>query len=78
MYIKILCEVCKVLTGAELERKTSKTKLIQLNSDTPYNYMTTIPIFNNVFEGFKIFTSLDIKQKGVPDFRPIISQIFSP
>ena len=39
MYIKILCEVCKVLTGAELERKTSKTKLIQLNSDTPYNYM---------------------------------------
>ena len=39
MYIKTLCEVCKVLTGAELERKTFKTKLIQLKSDTPYNYI---------------------------------------
>ena len=37
---------------------------------------TTIPIFNNVFESFKIFTSLDIKRKGVPDFRPIKSQTF--
>ena len=34
---------------------------------------TTIAMSNNVFEGFKIFSSLDMKQKGVPDFRPIIS-----
>ena len=37
---------------------------------------TTIPIFNNVFESFKIFISLDKKWKGVPDFRPLISSTF--
>ena len=37
---------------------------------------TTIPIFNNVLESFKIFASLDMKRKGVPDFRAIISQTF--
>ena len=36
----------------------------------------TIPIFNNVFESFKIFTSLDMKRKGVSNFRPIIPQTF--
>ena len=45
MYIKILCKVCKVLAGAELERKTFQTKLIQLNSDTPYSYMYNHSIF---------------------------------
>ena len=37
---------------------------------------TTIPIFNNIFESFKIFTSLNMERKGVPDFRPIISKTF--
>ena len=78
MYIKILCEVCKVLTGAELARKTLNKNQFSSTLTHPTVTCTTIPIFNNVFEGFKIFTSLDIKQKGVPDFRPIISQIFSP
>ena len=75
----IVCVVCKVLTGAGLIRRTFKTKLIQVNSDTPYSptvTCTTIPIFNSVFESFKIFTSSDMKQKGVPDFRPTISQGF--
>ena len=31
---------------------------------------------NNVFETFKTFTSLDMKRKGVADFRAIISQTF--
>ena len=37
--MKILCMVCKTLTGAGLVRKTLKTKLIQFNSDIPYSYM---------------------------------------
>ena len=32
----------------------------------------TIPIFD-VFKSFKILTRLDMKRKGVPDFKPIIS-----
>ena len=31
---------------------------------------------NNVFETFKTFTSLDMKWKGVADFRATISQTF--
>ena len=31
---------------------------------------------NNVFETFKTFTSLDMKRKGVADFRATISQTF--
>ena len=31
--------MCKVLTGAGQIRGTFKTKLIQVNSDTPYGYM---------------------------------------
>ena len=39
LIIIITCVVCKVLTGPGLIRRTFKTKLIQLNSDTPYSYM---------------------------------------
>ena len=31
--------LCKVLIGAGQVRRTFKTKLIQVNSDTPYSYM---------------------------------------
>ena len=70
MCIKILCVVCKVLISAELVRKTLKIKLIQLNSDISYSYMYYHS--NNVLT----FTSLNMKRKGVPDFRPIVSQTF--
>ena len=36
----------------------------------------TIPVFTDVFKSFKIFTNLDIKWKGVPDFRGIISKTY--
>ena len=54
----------KVLTSAGQARRTFKTKLIQVNSDTPF------------FKSFKIFTSLDMNPKGIPDYRPIKSQTF--
>ena len=68
MCSKIICVMCKVLTGVGLVRRTPTHPTVTC---------TTVPIFNNVFESFKIFTCLDMKRKGVPDFRPIVSQTFS-
>ena len=76
MYIKILCEVCKVLTGAGLARKTLNKNQFSSTLTHPTVTCTTIPIFNHVFESFKIFISLNMKRNGVPDFRPIISPTF--
>ena len=77
MCIKTVCVVCKVLTGAGLVRRTFKTKFNWTLTHPTVTY-NTIQVFNNVFESLKIFTSLDMKWKGVPDFRPIKSQTFFP
>ena len=60
-------------------KKNFKDKINSISSTLTHHTVTstTIPIFNNVFESFKIFTSIHMKRKGVPDFRPIISQTFS-
>ena len=72
--------VCKVLTGAGLVRRTLKDKINSISSTLthPTVTCTTIPTFNNAYECFKIFTSLDMKRKEVPDFRLIKSKTFFP
>ena len=53
--------MCEVLTGARLVRRTSRFQLYFSSTLThPAVTCTTIPIFNNVFKSFKIFTSLDM------------------
>ena len=76
MYIKILCEVCKVLTGAGLARKTLNKNQFSSTLTHPTVTCTTIPIFNSVSKSFKTFPSLVMKQKGDQDFRHIITLTF--